>query len=219
MSDVNLQLVREFFELNLFRVLTNWQQDPRLSAQGDLTGQLFVENSNPGSPRSLPFTLHPSDLTSIDRAVVEIRAWHTDRFYPSVIEAHPILTQFVSDSALALARDVFHQQDFATILVLSELPTSPEPRNRSLQLLQESRVDHVIEFPLVLQDLLQKVNVNTSYPASQTLQTLRLLKRYKLVRNQQMEFVFTMEAPPAAEAPRIDTADALAQDDAPTDDT
>ena len=211
MSDVNLQVVREFFELNLFRVLTNWQQDPRVLAHSDQAGQLFVDNSNIGEHRPLPFVLHPDDLASIERAVVEIRAWHTDRFYPSVIESNPILTQFVSEESLALAREVFQQQSFTTILVISELPASAEQRNRSIELLEKSPVDHVIEFPLLLHDLLHKVNVNGSYPDSQTLEMLRLLKRYKLTRNQQLEFSFATEAPAPPNPPVVETAVAVSE--------
>lgn len=192
MGDVNVQLVREFFELNLFQVMTNWQQSSRRLRPGENAGQLFVQNTNPGHPRELPFLLHPADLPPIDRAVVEIRAWHGDRFYPSVIEANPVLSSFVSEDSLALARDLFAGQAFRTILVLSELPASAELRARSLRLLQETGVGHVFEFPLVLRDLIDKVDEGGNYGASATLQTLRLLKRYKLVRHQQMEFAFPL---------------------------
>src|SRR3990172_4390503 len=128
MGDVNVQLVREFFELNLFHVLTNWQQTPRRLRPGEHAGQLFVGNTSPGLPRELPFLLHPVDVPSIDRAVVEVRAWHGDRFYPSVIEANPVLSQFVSEESTALAREVFRGQPFTTVLVVSELPSSSELR-------------------------------------------------------------------------------------------
>jgi len=213
MSDVNLQLVREFFELNLFRVMTNWQQDPcRLS---ELSSQLFVENTNPGPALTEPdFLLRANALGAVDRAVVEIRAWHADRFYPSVIDSNPVLSQFVAEDALALATELFHGEPFRTILVLSELPVSQEPRQRSIDLLRRLGMDHVIEFPVVLQGLLQKVSINAHYPASQTLQTLRLLKRYRFIRNQQMEFGFRPEAPPQNESVHIETTSLIAEDSA-----
>ncbi len=211
MGDVNVQLVREFFELNLFQVLTNWQQGPRLRP-GEHSGQLFVQNTNPGLPRELPFLLQPADITAIERAVIEVRAWHGARFYPSVIEANPVLSQFVSEESLALARDVFDQAPFSTILVVSELPASLELRARSLRLLQESGIGHVVEFPILLRDLVSKVDESGNYPASQTLQTLRLLKRYKLVRNQQMEFAFTAEAPLPEVPPRVEASDVAEED-------
>lgn len=200
MADVNLQLVREFFELHLFRVLTNWQQDPAWERAGEHGPQLFVDNAQPVFDREPRFVLRPVDLYAVERAIVEVRAWHTDRFYPSVVEASPILWQFVQNDALTLARSVFDGQPFRTILVISELPASPEQRQRTIDLLRENGVGHVLEFPTILQQLLNLLNSSTSYTASQTLQTLRLLKRYRLVRHQQMEFPFRPDpavSPPA----------------------
>jgi hypothetical protein len=202
MSDTNLQLVREFFELNLFRVLTNWQQDSwRQQVASDPRLQVFVENTAPPSGAQPDFLLHPHMVGAIERAVVEVRAWHGDRFYPSLIESSPVLSDFVQDDALAFARLVFENRPFQTILIVSELPAGIEQRNRSLQLLQNSGIGHVMEFPGILQDLIDKVSINGNYTASQTLQTLRLLKRYKLIRNQQMEFAFRPEVSLEATVP------------------
>ena len=206
MGDVNVQLVREFFELNLFLVLTNWQQSARIRP-GEHSGQMFIQNTNPGLARELPFLLQPADVSSIERAVVEVRAWHGDRFYPSVIEANPVLSQFVSNESRALASEVFGRASFATILVVSELPAGLELRARSLQLLQSTGIGHVMEFPILLRDLMNKVDENRNYSGSQTLQTLRLLKRYKLIRNQQMEFAFAVEAPTSGAPPRVEAVE------------
>lgn len=206
MDDVNLQLVREFFELNMFRVLTNWQQNPLRGRPADTGGQLFVENTAAAPVRELPFLLTPADIPFVQRAMVEVRAWHADRFYPSVIESSPVLHQFVAAEPLALAQEVFADEVFRTILVLSELPATHDQRSRSIELLQRTGIDHVIEFPVILQGLLNNLSVNANYSASSTLQTLRLLKRYRFIRNQQMEFSFSTEPPVAAPtAPRVET--------------
>lgn len=204
MGDINLQLVREFFELNQFQVLTNWQQSSLLQRAGEHHGQLFVRNTDTGTPRDLPYALQPGDVGAVVRAVVDVRAWHGDRFYPSVIEANPVLHQFVSPESLLLASDVFHHEPFTTVLVVSELPASAELRQRSLRLLEEMGIEHVIEFPLILRDMINRVDANGNYLSSDTLQTLRLLKRYKLVRNRQMEFTFTTEAPQSGRLPPVD---------------
>lgn len=208
MSDINLQLVREFFELNVFRVLTNWQQDAWPARSGEPGSQLFVENAGPVTSGEPDFVLHPHYIGRVERALVEVRAWHGDRFYPSVIEASPVLSQFVEEDSLAYARDLFGGRPFDTILVVSELPTGAEPRARSINLLREAGIGYVLEFPAILQDLLDRVSINGTYTGSPTLQTLRLLKRYRLVRHQQMEFAFRAEAaaavPPTAGAP-VDT--------------
>ncbi|MCC6795321.1 MAG: hypothetical protein IT366_09405 [Candidatus Hydrogenedentes bacterium] len=206
MGDVNVQLVREFFELNLFHVLTNWQQAARRLRPGEHGGQLFVQNTATDTSRELPFLLHPTDIAAIERAVVEIRAWHADRFYPSVIDANPVLYEFVSEDSLALASEIFAHQKFSTVLIVSELPASPELRQRSLDRLRNTGIEHVIEFPLILRDIINRLDANGTYPASETLQTLRLLKRYKLVRNQQMEFAFTNEAPPSERQPVVEAS-------------
>ncbi|HOE66419.1 MAG TPA: hypothetical protein PLO62_07815 [Candidatus Hydrogenedentes bacterium] len=205
MADVSLQLVREFFELNLFQTLTNWQQEPWRERVPEHSPQMFLQNTRTVSMREPAFVLPPEELPLIERAVVEVRAWHADRFYPSVIEANPVLFQFAEESALALAREVFAGQPFVTILILSELPVSAEQRRRAVSLLQAANINHVMEFPAILQDLLHKVSANVAYP-SPTLQTLRLLKRYKFIRHQQMELPFAVEPTLPFPAPFVETA-------------
>ncbi len=213
MTDVNLQLVRECFELNVFRVLTNWQQEPWRNHAVERSPQLFVENTAETSPRELPFQLNAHDIAYIDRAVVHVRAWHADRFYPSVIESSPVLSRFEASEAATIAQHVFDGRPYKTLLVLSELPVSRDQRSRSLGLLSEAGVDHIIEFRYVLQDILERVSVNCNYTASPTLQTLRLLKRYKLVRNQQLEFAFRID-PPAPPTPPVVDSQEIPSDEA-----
>ena len=206
MSDVNLQLVREFFELGLFRALTHWQQDAFRQPGADHDVRLYVENTQPVFPHNVDFVLSASQARTIERAVVEVRAWHADRFYPSVIESNPVLSEFVKEDGLAMAATMFDGRPFTTILVVSELPQTPEPRARSIQLLAEAGIGHVLEFPTILQDLLSALDVTSAYTGSQTLQTLRLVKRYRLIRYQQMEFAFPLEPPVVSQAPMVETS-------------
>lgn len=216
MSDVNLQLVREFFELNLFYVLTHWQQgiaglrtgarDERPRA-ADAGQSLFVENmQHVPDLFETEFVLHGEDVRAIRRAIVEVRAWHADRFYASVVEANPVLTQFVSRESLGFAGQLFGTSDFATILVISELPASPEPRQRALELLRETGIGHVLEFSAILRTILTLISAHGNY-ASATLQTMRLLKRYGFIRRQQLEFPFLTEAAAPAVPPQVETAE------------
>ena len=73
-----------------------------------------------------------------------------------------------------------------------------------IQLLQAAGIDHVLEFSSVLRDLLDKVSMHENYTTSPTLQILRLMKRYKLVRDQQLEFAFPNEPPAAGPPPHIE---------------
>lgn len=205
-----MQIVREFFELNLFHVLTHWQHEdlPQLSEAGSL---LFVEHINPETGGAPDFLLRPEDLPFVFRAVVEIRAWHTERFYASVAESSPVLRHIVERETLALAESVFGSSEFRTILVISELPGSAGPRERALQVFRDFGVDHIIEFPVLLQDMLNRISAHGNYAPSQTLQTMRLLKRYNLIRRQQLEFAFPTQPPPLPARPSVHV-------DLPTDD-
>lgn len=189
-----MQFVREFFELNMFHVLTHWQHEnlPKIT---DFSNLLFIERGQPPLGGTPEFVLRQEDLCRIQRAVVEIRAWHGDRFYPSLIEGSPILGHVAFDGTRELAESVLGSPEFATILVISELPSSPKPRARSIQLLQDFRIDHVLEFPVLLRDTLNRLSPQGNYAPSQTLQTMRLLKRYNFIVQQQMEFRFPAQQP------------------------
>lgn len=206
MSDVNVQLVRECFELNRFRVATNWRPDG--GAGHDTSAQLYIEQSESSVDGDPPGVwLRPHELSAIPRALVDVRAWHADRFYPSVIEGNPVLGQFASSESRQAACAAFGVDSLRTILVISELPHSAGPRNRTLELIAQLGIDHVMEFPALLSDLVSRVSVNAGYPGSHTLQTIRLLKRYRLVRNQQLEFLFSRYAPVDPAAPFAGAAD------------
>jgi len=189
MSDLNMQLVREFFELNRFYVLPHWQCE-EVSHSSDNTSLLFVERTSTEAGVEPEFLLRPADLPGIRRAVVEVRAWHADRVYPSTIDGNAVLGHVASREIGELAETVFGASDFKTILVVSEFSSAPEVRTRALKMLQDFGISHVIEFPTILGDLLDGVSVNGNYAPSQTLQTLRLLKRYGFARRQQMELFF-----------------------------
>ncbi|HEX73460.1 MAG TPA: hypothetical protein ENN65_09115 [Candidatus Hydrogenedentes bacterium] len=204
MSDLNTQLVREFFELNQFRVLTHWQHQ-KLPRVADPSTMLFIERMHPDTAEEIDFLLRAAQAPLIHRAVVEVRAWHADRFYPSVIESSPVLAHVAGEEVHALGLSVFDGADFTSILVISELPASLKRRARSLELLQEMGIGHVIEFPTILQAILERISAHGNYAPSQTLQTLRLLKRYNLIRRQQLEFSFPTEAMAADAQPFLES--------------
>ena len=212
MSDATVQIVREFFELNGFNVMTYWQHDTVRSHGSEHGLQLFVENTGTVADRPLDLVLRLGDIAAIPRALVEVRAWHADRFYASVIESNPVLLEVAGEASRARAREVFGVPDAKSILVISELPASPEPRQRAMHLLKEGGLDHVIEFPTILHDVVDKLNAHVSYAPSHTLQTLRLLKRYDFFRYQQLEFPFSAEGPGPTPSAQIEIAE-----DAPSD--
>jgi hypothetical protein len=207
MSDLNVQLVREFFELNSFRVMTHWQQDHIKTKTPERGLQLFVENAGMPAATAPGFLLRVNDAAALNRAVVEVRAWHADRMYASHVESNPVLFDVANEESMTLGRNFFGTDDFTTVLVIGELPASPEPRERTLAALRQKNLGHVIEFPTILFELLEKVHPNVSYTSSLTLQMLRLLKRYDFIRYQQLELPFPTEAPVGAAGTPVLAAD------------
>jgi hypothetical protein len=192
MSDINLQLVKEFFELNGFMILTNRKHQLRkIGADWEYSIELLVGNLNFVEPATEPgFVLEPRNLKAIPRAIVDVKGWHTEVFYPSTIEQGRTLFAFVSPESLKYASRVFKEEPFSKVIVLSELPSNKEILDRSIDVLRKNGIDHVIEFATILKDLISRVQVNYNYTESDTLQLVRLMKRYGLVKDLQMEFMF-----------------------------
>lgn len=206
MSAVDLQLVRECFELSRFRVMTHWRQETD-AFQHEARPLLFIENTRPTLDPPNTTVLRREDLGRIERAVVDVRAWHGDRFYASVFEANPILGRTADPECAAAAADYFNGAPYATILVISELPASNEPRARALEAFAKLGIHHLIEFSAIIEEAARLVNAYGDYSASAPLQTLRLLKRYGLLRRQQLEFEFPTFVPIPATPPVVETTE------------
>lgn len=202
MSDLSLQLVREFFELSQFHVLTLWrpEEEGRDAAPLLLVQQPESSFGNAApveAPKtSAPFLLSAEDISLIPRAVIDVRAWHADRFYPSVIENNPVLLTATLPRVHEMAARMAGAVALRSVLVISELPQNAEPRRRSLELLAHHGLHHVMEFGSILQALIRRIQPGAAYAPSATLQTIRLLKRYGFISNQQLEFQFRGEERP-----------------------
>ena len=71
--------------------------------------------------------------------------------------------------------------------MLPGIPSTEPQRSESITLLRESGVDHVLTFRTILENLVQVVESNQSYAKSDTLQLLRLLRVYDMVKAAQLE--------------------------------
>ena len=200
MSDVNVQLVCEYFELHNFLVKRGHKYTiTRDKKDKEPPVDLFVHNLKYINPHTKDFgvgakptqrcgfVLLSKELPLIQNALVQIKGWHSERFAPSVLKASSYIFNFTKQRTLRLAADFFGDADFKKILVISRLPAGKEMREKSINFLLGKGIDHVIEFATILKVLINTVKVNKNYTGSDLLQLLRLLKQYKLFKTPQLE--------------------------------
>ena len=202
MADFDDSLVREYFEMNGFFV----RQSRKYAVQSrrkraDEEGDLLVINPSPQRGAEAPFQLFSSDLPKLSAAVVAVKAWHTTKaITPTMIKKGDLL-EFVRKEAVEAAKEAFADltpnegQPLAKVLVLPGIPATEPQRSESITLLRESGVDHVLTFRTILENLVQAVESNQSYAKSDTLQLLRLLRVYDMVKAAQLE-LFGSANPP-----------------------
>lgn len=200
MAGFDENMVREYFELNGFfvRQLRKYQAHPRKKRSEEVV-DLMVHNS--GAPKdalSGGFQLFSADITRIKRAVVVVKAWHNSRFTPAMLKSSSRAFDFLKKDVLNRVEDVFQYEadevdpalveagTVKKILVLPGLPTSDPQRSESVELLKGCGVDGIITFSTILENLLRNVEVNHSYPKSDLLQLIRVLKIYDMVKEPQM---------------------------------
>ncbi|HEV8072814.1 MAG TPA: hypothetical protein VGP21_01685, partial [Opitutaceae bacterium] len=62
-------------------------------------------------------------------------------------------------------------------------------RTQSVQMLKERGVDAIISFRAMLLDIIDKVEINKNYRKSDTLQVMRILKNYDLLKDAQLDLL------------------------------
>lgn len=195
MSAIDEGIVREYFEQNgfLVRQVRKYQVTARKKS-GDEEIDLIVYNPawDRGS-RKPDFFLFSSELPLIQRAVVAVKPWHTNVFSPGILKSSPEIFRFLEENVLKEATRLFSATteegdgDLTKILVLPSLPTAEPFRSQSVELLKNSGVDAIISFRAMLLDLIEKVEINQNYTKSDTLQVIRILKNYDLVKDAQLD--------------------------------
>lgn len=200
MAGFDENIVREYFELNGFfvRQLRKYMVQSR-KKRADEEIDLLVFNPNArGNPQETGFQLFSSDMGSIRKAVVVVKAWHTSRFTPAMLKSSSRIFDFLKKDVLNKAEAYFsfdesevgaeisNVEGLKKILVIPGLPTSDPHRSESIQLLKDQGVDGIIAFSTILENLLRHVEVNHSYQKSDLLQLMRILKIYDMVKEPQM---------------------------------
>jgi hypothetical protein len=197
MSAIDEGIVREFFEQNGFfvRQVRKYQVQARRKT-GDEEIDLLVHNPawQKGS-RKPDFFLFSTELQFVHQAVVSVKPWHTEVFTPVMLKGSPEIFGFLEQNVLKQAARLFPSEGegvgsgMTKILVLPALPTAEPFRSQSVELLKERGVDGIISFRAMLLDIIEKIEANRNYGKSDTLQVIRVLKNYDLLKDAQLDLL------------------------------
>jgi hypothetical protein len=138
-----------------------------------------------------------ADLKTIGRAMVGVRGWHTNRFYPSQFEHDPDILRFIQAEPVKFAGRMLGTDAMARILCLPRLPASGELKDQTIRVLRQKGVNGVISFRTMLAEIVTRVDVNRNYEKSDLLQIIRLLKNYDLLQEGQMDLFARKRRAPA----------------------
>jgi len=205
MSAIDEGIVREYFEQNgfLVRQARKYQvQSRRKLAEEEIDLMVFNPAWQRGA-RKPEFFLFSTELPFVHRAVVAVKGWHTGVFTPQMLKSSPEIFSFLEQNVLQEAARLFPAEAtddaaeaLTKILVLPSLPTAEPFRSQSVELLKARGVDAIISFRAMLLDLLEKIEVNQNYTKSDTLQVMRILKNYDLLKDTQLDLPGTRELAP-----------------------
>jgi hypothetical protein len=198
MSAIDEGIVREYFEQNgfLVRQARKYQvQSRRKIAEEEIDLIVFNPGWERGS-RNPDFFLFSSELPYVHKAIVAVKGWHTGVFTPTMLKSSPEIFRFLEENVLKQASRLFPAESPeegvsgpTKILVLPSLPTAEPFRSQSVELLKARGVDAIISFRAMLIDLLDKIEINQNYTKSDTLQVMRILKNYDLIRDTQLDLL------------------------------
>lgn len=201
MSAIDEGIVREYFEQNgfLVRQVRKYEVQARKKT-GDEEIDLLVYNpAYQRGARKPEFFLFSTELAFIHRAIIAVKPWHSGRFTPGILKGSPEIFRFLEENVVKEATRFFPAETEAQlaagegagaltkILVLPSLPTAEPFRTQSVQMLKERGVDAIISFRAMLLDIIDKIETNRNYGKSDTLQVIRILKNYDLLKEAQLE--------------------------------
>jgi hypothetical protein len=198
MSAIDESIVREYFEQSgfLVRQLRKYQVQVRRKT-GDEDIDLLVYNPAPAKPAHRPdFFLFANELPYVHRAIVVVKGWHaTGRFTPATLKSNSEIFRFLEENVLKEITRLFPVDsdepgaagDLVKILVLPGLPTAEPYRSQTVTMLKERGVDAIISFRAMLLDLIDRIEINRNYRKSDTLQVMRILKNYDLLKDSQLD--------------------------------
>lgn len=127
MSGIDETIVREYFELNgfLVRQLRKYQVQSRAKRTEEEIDLIVYNPSWKPSPRRPNFMLFANELPLIQRAVVFVKPWHSQRFSPGTLRGSADISKFLENDVLKSAEQLFNVSDES----LANLGQSSRSRN------------------------------------------------------------------------------------------
>lgn len=196
MSAIDEGIVREYFEQNgfLVRQARKYQVAARRKHAEEEIDLIVYNPAWQRGSRKPDFFLFSSELPFVLKAVVAVKGWHTGVFTPTMLKSSPEIFSFLEQNVLKEAARFFPPETGdevgeapTKVLVLPSLPTAEPFRSQSVELLKSRGVDAIISFRAMLLDLLEKIEINQNYTKSDTLQVMRILKNYDLLKDSQLD--------------------------------
>jgi hypothetical protein len=169
MTDVNEEIVAKYFELKGYLVHKNLKYMVHKKSSGESDIDLAVFN-----------------IQTRDKAIIEVKGWHTETFSKGYFTSsekegyRSRLFHFIRLEAIQKATEFFGTNDFRKILVIPEL--SKKDRAMLIQTIKAEKDVEILEFKEILPFIIEKTEENKNYRDSEFLQTIRLLKTYKLLK-------------------------------------
>ena len=210
MSAIDEGIVREYFEQNgfLVRQARKYQvQARRKTGEEEIDLMVFNPAWQRGA-RKPDFFLFSNELPFVHKAVVAVKGWHTGVFTPTMLKSSPEIFNFLQQNVLKEAAGFFPADApdepagvLTKILVLPSLPTAEPFRSQSVELLKARGIDAIISFRAMLLDILDKIETNQNYTKSDTLQVMRILKKYDLLKDTQLDLLTERSAAPRRPKP------------------
>ena len=198
MSAIDEGIVREYFEQNgfLVRQARKYQVQARRKVGEEEIDLIVFNPSWQRGARKPEFFLFSNELPYVQKAIVAVKGWHTGVFTPAMLKSSPEIFRFLEENVLKEVARLFPAEvpdDQAgaptKILVLPSLPTAEPFRSQSVEMLKARGVDAIISFRAMLLDLLEKIEINQNYSKSDTLQVMRILKNYDLLKDTQLDLL------------------------------
>lgn len=209
MSAIDEGIVREYFEQNgfLVRQARKYQVAARRKHAEEEIDLIVYNPAWQRGARKPDFFLFSNELPFVQKAMISVKGWHTGVFTPTMLKSSPEIFNFLEQKVLKEAERFFPPETAedagnapTKVLVLPSLPTAEPFRSQSVELLKARGVDAIISFRAMLLDLLEKIEINQNYTKSDTLQVMRILKNYDLLKDTQLDMF--PDRPSSARRPR-----------------